>query len=174
MININSLITEISNSLIRSITGKLFTEEQIHAVTSNTIGKHFSDWFPTPQKAIEERSRVEEARQHINKASLIIAEMQSDLENQNHQLEKILKDVEEKRQLAERYEILANTSQEKLNAFRKEMEESLRNELITQAEQGKRLRQIASFVVWLITLILGAALGAYFKNILDWLKSIFV
>jgi hypothetical protein len=45
------------------------------------------------------------------------------------------------------------------------MEEALRNELVAQANKGKRLRQSASFIIWLVTLILGAALGVYFPKI---------
>lgn len=48
------------------------------------------------------------------------------------------------------------------------MESALRQELVAQSERGKTTRQIASFMLWLLTLILGAALGAYFKEIIAW------
>lgn len=49
------------------------------------------------------------------------------------------------------------------------MENALRKELTEQAEKGKRIRQVISFLFWVLTLILGAALGTYFKEIIAWL-----
>lgn len=58
--------------------------------------------------------------------------------------------------------------------MRMEMERAIREQLIAQANQGKRMRQVASLIVWLVTLVLGAALGAYFdpivKTILAWVN----
>ena len=173
MVTLNALINSIFDAFLRAVTGRLFSDQQIQAITSNTVGKYFTDWFPTPEKELETRERVEQAREHISKASAIIGGMQSDLENHTRQLDQILKEVKEKKQLAERYAELAQTNEEKLAAFKAEMEESLRRELMAQAGQGKRLRQLASFVVWLLTLIIGAVLGAYFKEILTWVGSLF-
>ena len=116
---------------------------------------------------------MEEARDHISKASSIILAMQVDLDSQTNQLDQLLIEIEEKKQLAVRYEELAETSQEKFAAFRKEMEDALRNEIVEQSEKGKRLRQVASLVIWIFTLILGAAMGAYFKDIVVWGSNLF-
>lgn len=118
---------------------------------------------------------MEIARQHINEASLIISSMQAELVNQSAELDQLLEAIDEKKQLAERYTNLAQTSAEKLSAFRMEMEmeEALRQELRRQSEKGKFTRLAASFLLWFITLILGAALGAYFREITAWLTSMF-
>ena len=55
---------------------------------------------------------------------------------------------------------------------RSEMEEVLRKELVAQAEKGIRLRQAVSFAIWLFTLVLGAWLGTYFKEVLPWAKAL--
>lgn len=165
------LSSELANEIIRLITGQLFTRKQITKITSHAIGKYFYDWFPEPEEEIKAKERVETARKHISKASSIIAEMQSDLENQSLQLDHILEEIGEKKKLADRYSELAETSQKKFSAFKAEIEETLRNELILQSNQGKRFRQIASFILWIITLIAGAAMGSYFKDIISWIWS---
>lgn len=172
-----SLITKINselvNALIRAITGELFTEKQVKSITQHAIGKYFADLFPAPEVERKARERVEEAREHIGKASSIIEEMQVDLENQTNQLDLLLIEIDEKKIIAERYAELAETNQEKFAAFRAEMEDALKKELIEQSETGKTLRQIASLIIWIFTLILGAALGTYFKEIIAYIKTIF-
>jgi hypothetical protein len=50
---INQISAEILTSLVRSLTGRLYTEEQIKSVTSGTLGKYFTEFFPTPEDEIE-------------------------------------------------------------------------------------------------------------------------
>jgi hypothetical protein len=82
MFRIELFIDQIYNELIRSITCRLFTKEQISHITSNAIGKYFAEFFPEPEIVKKARERVQEALEHINMASAIIAEMQADLEQQ--------------------------------------------------------------------------------------------
>jgi CHASE3 domain sensor protein len=169
-----SLYYEAISVLSRSITGRLFTDMQIKTITSGAIGKYFTDFFPTPKDQREAQEKVDAARKHITAASNIILEIQGNLESQNQNLEHILKEIEEKKKLADRYQTLVKTNQEELAAFRGEMEESLRKELTEQAAKGRRLRQVASLLIWIITLVAGAALGAYFKDIVDWIQAVLV
>jgi len=106
---------------------------------------------------------VELLRLHIKEAAEIIVSLQEDLEKQAHQLEALAKEIEEKKKLADRYSILATTNQESFAAFKAELEETIRKELIAQSEKGKRIRRLASFIVWFITLVMGAALGTYLQ-----------
>lgn len=172
MINFNTLIAQIYTELIRSLTGQLFTKDQISQITSHAIGKYFAEFFPESEREKKAQERVEEAKGHITEASAIIAEMQSDLESQTTQLDALLADIEEKKKLAEKYKELASTKQEKFAVFKEEMGASLREELVQQSEQGKTLRRISSIIIWLVTLLLGAALGAYFKDIVEWAQAI--
>ena len=144
MFGLNTLFHAIVIELIRAVTGRLFTEDQIHEVTTTAIGKYFADWFPEPADERAARERVEEARLHIQKASLIISGMQEELSQQTAQLDNLLDDVEEKKKLAERYGHLTATNREQFAALRAELEESLRKELVAQAEKGRRLRQAGS------------------------------
>jgi hypothetical protein len=166
-----NLYGEVISELSRLITGRIFTDEQIKTITSGTVGKYFSGFFPTPQDEQKGRDKVDVARKHISAASNIILEMQQNLESQNQNLEHLLSEIEEKRKLAERYETLAKTNQQEFAAFRGEMEESLRRELREQATRGQRLRQTASLLLWIFTLVAGAALGAYFKDIIGWVQG---
>ena len=49
--------------------------------------------------------------------------------------------------------------------FRAELEAVVRAELRAESERGKRIRQVFSFTTWLITLMVGAGLGAYWTEI---------
>jgi len=167
-----NLYAELISVLSRAVTGRLFTEQQIRSITSGAIGKYFAAFFPTPKEEIEARQKVDAAREHIAAASSFIQEMQANLESQNQSLEHLLQEIDEKKKLADRYQKLAQTNQEEFAAFRQEMEESLRKELTEQAAKGKRLRQVASLFIWVVTLVAGAALGAYFKEIVSWARGI--
>jgi hypothetical protein len=168
---INIVSAELLGTLARGITGQLYTEKQIKTITTGTIGKYFAEFFPTPKDEIAAIERAETARKHIYAASTIIRDMQEDLETQNCKLGELLEEVEQKKQLADRYQILAHTSQKAFEAFRAEMEEALRNELQEQTEKGKRIRQVVSIILWIITLVAGAALGTYFENIFTWITG---
>lgn len=173
MFRLKIISDEMFSAIIRAITGRLFNEDQIKKITSDAVGRYFAEFFPTQRKELDAQERVESAREHISIASTILSEMQQDLEEQDKKLSYLLREVEEKKNLAERYQTLATANQKEFQAFRDEMEDALRRELIQQAEKGRRIRQAASFVIWLLTLIVGAALGAYFKEVMSWIKGIF-
>jgi len=156
------------------LTGRLLSEKEVRALTSHVVGKYFAEWFPEPEAERSARERVEEARLHIGKASQIIAEMQIDLSHQTERLDQVLSEIEEKKELSERYQRLAETNQEQFAAFRGELEGAVRQELVAQSEQGKGLRRLASVLIWLLTLVAGAALGAYFREIVAWMQGIIV
>ena len=107
----SQLITAISKELVRTISGQLFTEKEIRIFSAHAVGKYFVDWFPEPEEEKAARERVEEAREYIGKASAIITAMQTDLVEQNQQLDQLLEKIKDKKALAERYEQLANTNQ---------------------------------------------------------------
>jgi len=172
MLGFNTLINAVSTELIRAVTGKLFTEEQIRSVTSHAAGKYLADWLPEPGNEKAARERVEEARTHIATASAIITDMQTELNDQAAQLDKLLVEIMEKKKLAEQYAHLAATNHEQFSAFRMEIEYVLRQELIAQSDKGMLARKVASSTIWIVTLVLGAALGTYFKEVLAWLKII--
>ena len=160
---------EFLGTLIRTITGQLYTEDQIKRITSGATGKYLKEFFPKPQDEQDAAQRVESARNHIEAAGTIIRDMQEDLEVQDKQLSELMETVKEKEKLADRYQTLADINKEAFEAFRIEMENALRKELTEQAKKGKRIRQVISFLFWLLTLVLGAALGSYFKEIVMWL-----
>ncbi len=156
-----ALFTEIS----RIITGQLFSEKQINTITSHAVGRYFSGLFPDSEDEREAREKVDEAKEHIIKASHIISEMKYDLDLKTENLDSIILEIENKKALAERYEALANTSQEKFSAFKTEMEDVLRGQLLQHSDKGKGQRRFISIVITITTLIIGAGLGAYFKDI---------
>jgi hypothetical protein len=56
--------------------------------------------------------------------------MQTELSAQTGHLDKLLVEIEEKKKVAERYADLAAINQQQVAAFREEMEEILRKELV--------------------------------------------
>jgi hypothetical protein len=169
---VNTLIHEIMQQLIRALTGRLFTKQQIDTIVRNSIGKHFAEYFPTAEEERDAIERVAEAESHIAKATAIVAKLQTDLNSRSESLRRLLTEIEEKQKLAEHYATLATTSEKQTAAFRGEIESAIRQELIAQANKGKRMRQAASFIVWAFTLVAGAALGAYFTDIVTLMKPL--
>ena len=155
------------------MTSRWLTDEQIRNISSNVVGNYFTDWLHTPKEEKEASERIKAAQTHIAEASHIISSLHSDLDAQATQLNKLATDIEEKKKSAEHYAILAKTNQEAFAPFRVEMERAIREQLITQANKGKRLRQTVSFFIWLFTLVAGAALGAYFQTIVTAVRSWF-
>jgi hypothetical protein len=166
-------IHSLTAELVRRLTGSLFTEDQIRSVATHAVGKYFVDWLPEPGAERAARERVEEARAHIEVASVIISGMQSELNAQTEKLDMLLGEIEEKKRLADRYQTLANTNQEHFSAFRAEMEDTLRKELVAQSEKGKRFRQLASLLIGVFNLVAGAALGAYWNDIVAFVGQLF-
>ncbi|MBV8753411.1 MAG: hypothetical protein JO328_11195 [Hyphomicrobiales bacterium] len=169
---INALSSEISQQVVRAITGRMFTKEQIDTIVHNSIGKHFAEYFPTPGEEREAIERVAEAESHIVKATAIVAKLQADLNSRSVALRALLTDIDEKQKLAEHYATLATANEKQSAAIRLELEKAIRQELVAQANKGKRLRQAASFIVWSVTLVAGAALGAYFPIVVGFIGSL--
>jgi hypothetical protein len=169
---INTLTIELSKAAVQILTGNIFSDEQIRLISKNVVGAYLEDWLPTPKEVVESKQRVELARLHITEASQIISSLQGDLDNQAQQLDKIIKDIEEKRKIADHYSTLAETNEKAFEAFKVEMEKAIRMQLQSETEKGKKARKVVSFIVWFITLILGAALGAYFIPLVEFIKNL--
>jgi hypothetical protein len=84
---------ELLNVVMRTISGRLFTDQQIKTIISGANGKYFADVFPTPRHEQEPQPKVDVARKHIAAASSIILEMRQNLMSQNQDLERLLKET---------------------------------------------------------------------------------
>ncbi|MFX4228723.1 MAG: hypothetical protein ACFHHU_12865 [Porticoccaceae bacterium] len=166
---ISSIYGELTTEIIRIVTGRMFSEEQIKSITSHAAGKYLAEFFPESGEEVDARKRVEDAKNHISSASKIISDLQAELDTKTTNLDALLEDIEEKKKLAERYQQLASTNKEQFAALRQEMEDALRRQLIEESQKGKNIRRFVSFLIGLLTLIAGAALGAYFKEVIAWI-----
>ena len=169
---VDQFINELSSQVIRSITGQLFTKDQIKQITRHSLGKYFEGLFPGDQEELDRAKRLEAARTHIESASKIMAEMRFELDAQTEALNRLLEEIEEKKSIATKYSALAETNQEAVSAMRMEIEEAIGQELRRQSNKGRTVRRLVSAFLWLLTLVLGAALGTYFKDLVDWLSSL--
>lgn len=166
-IGITALISEINVQVIRALTGSLFTKEQIDAITRHSVGKLLADFFPTDEQERDAIERVQEAEQHISRASQIILELQNTLKARSQTLQQMIVEIEEKKRVADHYTAMASATEEQVSAIRIEIERVVRKELVDQANKNRRVRQAASAILWVVTLIAGAALGAYFPRIVQ-------
>lgn len=169
---VTDLSGEVVRTLIRMITGRLFTDDQIRDLTGSVAGRFLQAYLPEPAEEAAAGERVEAVRHHIAEANRLIGTLKDELDTQVGQLAVLEQTIDEKRLLASRYEALATANEAQAAAFRAEIEQTIRRELESQANRGKRLRQFASAVVWVVTLVLGAALGAYFTAIVAWAKTL--
>lgn len=158
--------SELTAQLIRGLTGQLFTREQIRQITKRSLGRYLEGLFPEEEDKRDRAARLAAAQTHIESASKIMLEMQVELDAQSETLDRLLLEIEEKKSLASKYSALAETNQEAVTAVRLEIEEAIGQELFRQSNQGKTARLFANVFIWLITLVVGAALGAYFKDII--------
>jgi hypothetical protein len=170
---LTTLTTEIVSQATRALTGQLFTEEQIKGITSHSVGRYFRELFPENGVDRNQRERIELAQTHIIEASAIIANMRTELDAQKETLETLLAEIEEKKSTAENYAQLAETNQSAVSAMRQEIEFTLREELVRQSKVGRGTRRIASALLWVATIILGAALGSYFREVWGFVTSLF-
>ena len=104
------LLNSLSTEVFKSATGHLFTDAQIKAVSSNAIGRYFSDLLPEPN---EERA----ARERVEEASHIIAALNHELGTQTQQLDVVLQHLEEKKQQVQQYQVLATVGQEQFDVY---------------------------------------------------------
>jgi hypothetical protein len=166
-IGITELLLEINVQVIRALTGRLFTKEQIDAITKHSVGKLLADFFPADEQEKDAIQRVQEAELHISRASQIVLELQSTLKARSETLQQMITEIEEKKKVADNYAAMASATEAQVSAIRIEIERVVRKELVDQANKNRRVRQAASAILWVVTLVAGAALGAYFPRIVQ-------
>jgi hypothetical protein len=161
------LSADVVRAVMQILTGRLFSDETIRRITSNTFGKYLADWLPQAKEDVGPAKRIDAAKFHIDAASQIVRTLKNDLDSQASELKKIESQIEQRKADAAHFAALAQANQESVVAFRKEVEESLRKELTIQANKGRRIRQVVSFMFWLITLVL----GSYLPAMVDWIRA---
>ena len=159
-------------ALSQLISGRILSEDQIKRISNDAIGKHFKDFLPIAEKDQTNQDRVEKAQESIARASGIIGEIKKDLDDQTRQLNEMLVKAETKKQQVEKYSALATMAESQAKAVREELTNTIRNELEAHTKKGRRVRQLVSLAAWLATLILGAALSSYFKDIWVWARTL--
>jgi hypothetical protein len=171
-LNVNSVFLELLSLLSKVLTGPLLTPDQIKSISKSAVGQYLTDFLPTPESEILAADRVENARLHVEAATRIILEIKEDLDSQRAQLERTIFEIEEKRNLAKHYETLLKSDEETAAAYRKELEDAVQARLTKAQEEGRAARRIASAIFWVVNLIIGAGVGAYYRDIESFARSI--
>jgi hypothetical protein len=84
------LLLEIVRATSRVLSGRLLTSDQIGAVTGNVVGQYFADWLGTPEDEREAAKRVEDAKDHLAKATRLISSLKTDLDAETRKLEEVV------------------------------------------------------------------------------------
>lgn len=162
---------EILAEISKIITGKLLSDAQIVAVSKSIVGSQFLDFLPPTQREVEAKERIENAKRHIAEASSIISSIQDELDDQATKLDFLVSEIEEKKELANRYATLAKANEESFRAYRAEMEDTVRKELIAQSEKHKNLRRALAFFLFIFSAIFGGvvqfAMEPYVKPFIE-------
>ncbi len=73
------MVLEIVNAMyiemVRRVTGRLLTDDQIRTISSHAVGKYLTEFLPETEDEKTASEKVEAARHHITEASSIITEM---------------------------------------------------------------------------------------------------
>lgn len=89
----DQFINELSTQVIRSITGQLFTKDQIKQITKHSLGRYFEALLPEDEEELERAERLAAAQRHIESASKIMAEMRVELDAQTETLNRLLEEI---------------------------------------------------------------------------------
>jgi len=164
---------DLLSSLSQIVTGRLLSDTQIRRISSTLVGKMFTDWLAEPKDERAIKERVEAARDHIASATKILGDLKFELEEKSTQLDVLVANAEAQRRKAEEYSALAQANAVTVKAIRAQIEEAVRDELGAQAGHGRRLRQTVSITSWILSLLLGAALGAHWSKVEAWVWRVF-
>ena len=165
----STLLDVITSEVFRALTGRLFSKKQIDAITRNTVGRYLAVYFPPAEEGSAPEARIEQAGEHIAAAGRLIVELQQELEGRREALASLAEEIERGRQVADHYQALAKAGQELFAPLKAEMADAVRAELQEQADKGR----VPRVLLWVVTLLAGAALGYYFGPIVGWVQSLF-
>lgn len=163
----------VGREFFRILTGNLLTEDQIKSISSHAVGRHFADLFPENMERQSQQQRLQQAQLHIEGASSIIGDMNSELESQKETLNALISEIEQKKSHAQKYAELAKTNEVAAAAIKDELETAVRAELTRSSQEGRWARRSFSAVLWIATLIAGAALGNHFEEMVALMASLF-
>ncbi len=83
---VQSLFNELFIQILRTLTGQLFTKEQIRQITQHSLGRYLAELFPEDEKALDRAQRLSAAKQHMESAARIMSEMRLELDAQTETL----------------------------------------------------------------------------------------
>jgi hypothetical protein len=121
-------------------------------------------WVGTPEEQEDVRQGAQKAREHLAQAAEILGGLQTELQERNQELERLLTEIEFKQADAEHWRQLASVNEQLASALTKEIEERVRAQIRAELDRGKTRRQIFAVISWLGTLIIGGFVGAVIQH----------
>jgi len=171
MTSISSRFKEILNNvsekwldvIVSAALGPTLTNQVLTSVVTD-VAREIVDKFVrerfTESQAKDIRDRAKEAAVRIEEASKIISELQFELQSKNAELEQLMDVVAKRQDEATHWANLANVNEELASSFTRELEKRVREQLRAELDKGKQRRQILGIISWVVTLLIGAVVGA--------------
>lgn len=169
MISVYALASSISQEVIRLLTGRLLSEEQISKLSDGAFAPLLKTYLPAKRDRRDLSAKVEAALGHMDAAGQIIEELQKELELKKADLDSVSVDLKAKQQLVQDQEAALKVSEEQLKGMRGVFTNAIRAE----ANRGARTRRLVALLMWLITLLAGAWAGANYQSWVAWWERLF-
>lgn len=145
-------LAEISRQLIGTSIAPILATDAITKVVAEVL----RDFMSAERRAPTISDRAADATKALTHASQIIGELETELANHKNRLDEVVVQIETKRMEANHWANLASFNEQQVAALTAEVERRLREQIRAEQKRNIGWRRVATFVIWLITLILGA------------------
>lgn len=158
-----------------SVGGSLFGGALPVGALSGIIGNVASDvvarLLGTPRDTQDFKVRAEAAAEHLNNAAAILGQLQLELGERTQELQAVVAEVESGKDQAQHWRTLASVDKQVAQSLVREVEVRVRTQIQAELDRNKTVRRIAGFLVWTITLVLGALVGLWAQEL--WQRGYF-
>lgn len=154
-------VERVLSAMVDVLRGVTATQVILGPVLGDVVNQVVRDLLARPQAEDDIRARAAAASNHLAEAGAILSELQRELTSRNDELSQLLASIEERREEAEHWKKLASVNEDLAQSLTREIERRVREQMRLELERNKTIRRIASFLVWLLTLFLGAIIGVW-------------
>ncbi len=114
----------------------------------------------TEEEQEDIRTRAQLASDHLSQAGVILADLQSELDRRSGELDSLLNLIDSRRAEAEHWAEVAATNEKQASALIQEIESRVGKKVQEKLEERKVRRRVSGILLWVLTLVAGALIGA--------------
>ena len=139
----------------------LAISDLVASTTVNVLHELFQQRISlTSEQEDDIRERARRASQRLMEASEILAELRAEVDQRNDELQRLLDNIGETRAQAENWQSVASIYEGISNEVAEDLEARLQRQVRAVVERNGTRRLVTSIVIWTVTVLLGAVLGA--------------